>query len=373
MKGASRSLPVSTAPAAVPSPAQQGRAFGADIDALRRRVEAQVGTEDLRRMRGVRAFSFGCEVLGRLLLHFSVHPAVWVAGVVALWVRKQLQVEIGHSILHGCFDKIDPSGRFHSARFRWDAPVEETTWRRGHNHDHHGHTNIVGRDPDIRFGKVRLADAAPYSSDARFGLFNDLLIWPWFFMSMTLHYSGLSDLYIRREGDFQYIDKKDWATVWRCHLVALKKLVPYWAYNFLLFPALAGDGFWYVLAGNLLADVLRDVVTSAAVHCGHIGVESFPRGTRTTSRAQWYERQVRATRNFQVPHWISVLVGGLNFQIEHHLFPRLPPNRLRQIAPEVREICLRHAVPYHSGSWWSVLKDAMGHIVRLSRPPAATG
>jgi fatty acid desaturase len=175
-------------------------AFRADIDAMRKRAYASVGSHDLRRMRRIEAFSLVCEIVGRLLLHFSATSWVWLAGTLALWLRKQLQVEIGHTVLHGCFDKIDATGRYHSARFRWDAPIEESSWRQGHNLDHHGHTNIVGMDPDVRFGKVRLTDALPYQRDHRFGLFNDLIIWPWFFLSITLHYTGLSSTSVKRIG-----------------------------------------------------------------------------------------------------------------------------------------------------------------------------
>lgn len=361
---------VSPAPTGNASRTAQTEAFGAEIDRLRERVEAETGIPDLRRMRRIDALSLGSELVGRLLLHFSASPLMWVAGVIALWLRKQLQVEIGHTVLHGCFDKLDASGRYHSKRFYWDVPVEESSWRQGHNLDHHGHTNVVGKDPDVRFGKVRLTEALPYERFHRWGLLNDLIIWPWFFLSMTLHYTGLSDLYLRQPGDFQYIQRKDWETIKRCHALALRKVVPYYAVNFLLFPALAGAQFWKVLLGNLIAEILRDVIMAAAIHCGHVGtvVAGYPAGTKPSTRAQWYELQVCASHDFRTSHWMSILVGGLNFQIEHHLFPRLPPNQLRRIAPEVRAICERHGVPYNTGPWPRVLWQAMKHIVNLSHP-----
>jgi NADPH-dependent stearoyl-CoA 9-desaturase len=343
--------------------------FGRDIDRMRAALESSTGMRDLQRMRILEAVSLAFELAGRLLLQFGAGIPLWLAGVLSLWLRKQLQVEIGHTVLHGCFDRIDKSGRYNSRTFRWDAPVEESSWRRGHNLDHHGHTNVVGRDPDVRFGKVRLTEALPYSSEYRFGLFNDLIIWPWFFLSMTLHYTGLSDLYLRQNGDFQYIDDKSWQTIKRCHLLALRKLVPYGAINFVLFPALAGANFWKVLLGNLVAEVLRDLIMAAAIHCGHVGASGYPAGTKPTTRAHWYAMQVRASHNFRTSHWISVLVGGLNFQIEHHLFPRVPPNQLRRVAPEVERICTRHGIPYQTGPWLGVLRGAMNRIIALSRPP----
>ena len=76
--------------------------------------------------------------------------------------------------------------------------------------------------------------------------------------------------------------------------------------------------------------------------------------------------QVEATNNFEVCLPLSILCGGLDRQIEHHLFPKLPPARLRKIAPEVRAVCDAHDVTYRTDTWWSTLKKALGHMRNLS-------
>ena len=103
--------------------------------------------------------------------------------------------------------------------------------------------------------------------------------------------------------------------------------MPYYLYNFVLFPVLAGPLFWKVLLGNVLAEVMRDVYSACTIFCGHVGhdVKSYPPGTRAHGRGQWYAMQVEATNNFEVSRPVSVLCGGLDRQIEHHLFPALPP------------------------------------------------
>jgi len=59
------------------------------------------------------------------------------------------------------------------------------------------------------------------------------------------------------------------------------------------------------------------------------------------------------------------LCGGLDRQIEHHLFPQLPPQRLREIAPAVRDICERRGVEYRTDTWRNALGKALSHIGRL--------
>lgn len=83
--------------------------------------------------------------------------------------------------------------------------------------------------------------------------------------------------------------------------------------------------------------------------------------------------QVEATRGFEVSLPLSILCGGLDRQIEHHLFPTLPPPRLREIAPEVRAICERHGVVYRTGSWGTTLRRALTQVARLSRRPCTRG
>src|SRR5205814_142077 len=112
------------------------------------------------------------------------------------------------------------------------------------------------------------------------------------------------------------------------------------------------------------------VYSAATIYCGHVDAAEYPEGTRAHGRGQWYAMQVEATNNFEVSLPISILCGALDRQIEHHLFPRLPPNRLREIAPEIRALCDEHGVKYRSAGWGATLKRALGRIAQLARPSA---
>jgi NADPH-dependent stearoyl-CoA 9-desaturase len=114
---------------------------------------------------------------------------------------------------------------------------------------------------------------------------------------------------------------------------------------------------------------------AATIFCGHVGegVESWPSGKRAHSRGEWYAMQVEAANDFEVRLPVSILCGGLDLQIEHHLFPTLPPQRLREIAPEVRAICARYGVRYKTDTWGNTLRKAFRHIARLSRAEGGRG
>lgn len=350
------------------------QAFGADIDAVRRRIEAEIGQADLRAVARTAAVSRGLEIVGRLLIHFSIEPIGFGLGVLGLAIHKQLHgSEIGHAVLHGAYDKIPGAGRFSSKGYWWETPIDEEAWHEGHNVAHHQYTNVVGKDPDCNYGTIRLNELVPHRPENRHQAFHALYIWPMFTFSMAAHFAGIIDLYKRKPEDYDVLPDKSPATVKRAHRRWLRKIVPYYAREYVLFPALAGPMFWKVALGNWLAEVLRSIYSAATIFTGHVGDDTaaYPAGTRATSRAHWYAMQVEAANDFEVPHVVSILCGGLDKQIEHHLFPKWPPRRLRQVAPEIREICERHGVRYRTGSWPSMLRRVFAQLHRLGRPTAA--
>jgi linoleoyl-CoA desaturase len=163
---------------------------------------------------------------------------------------------------------------------------------------------------------------------------------------------------------------RSWASTKLALRRMLRKVVPHHAREYLLFPALAGPFAWKVLAGNWLAARIRDVYSLATIYCGHTGPEitAYPEGTGAHGRGEWYRMQTEASNNFDVPRWVSLLCGGLDKQIEHHMFPRFPTERLREIAPEIRRICEDHGVPYRSDTWGRTLLGVMKKLGTLSFP-----
>lgn len=347
------------------------RRFGEEIDAVKRSAFARVGAEDVAYVRKVNRFSRWMEVGGRLLIFLSPDPITFSLGVAALWVHKQLQsTEVGHTALHGAYDRLPGAEEFASKTFRWDTPIDEASWRDAHNVRHHGNTNVAGKDPDINFGPVRLTTQTEYSpAHHRWQLpFALGVVFPFFAFVINTHVTGISEAIAPEGRPLHYLADRSAKSRRAALMKALRKYVPYYLYNFALFPLLAGPFFWKVLLGNVLAEVLRDIYSAATIFCGHVGhdVKSYAQGTRARGRGQWYAMQVEATNNFEVSRPISILCGGLDRQIEHHLFPTLPPERLREIAPEIRAICERWGIEYKTDTWGRTLKGALAHIRHLA-------
>jgi delta8-fatty-acid desaturase len=80
----------------------------------------------------------------------------------------------------------------------------------------------------------------------------------------------------------------------------------------------------------------------------------------------WFQKQTRGTLDVACPPWMDWFHGGLQFQVEHHLFPRLPRCHLRRVAPLVRELCRKHGLPYQRCGFW----EANARTLRTLRDAA---
>ncbi len=80
-------------------------------------------------------------------------------------------------------------------------------------------------------------------------------------------------------------------------------------------------------------------------------------------------RQVLTSRNVRGGRFVDFLLGGLNHQIEHHLFPSMPRPSLRRARTLVRAFCQQHGVPYHESTLVASYAQALRHLNAVGRPP----
>ena len=342
--------------------ADQLDAFGAELDAIRERVIAERGEDDVNYMKRVIKVQRGLEAGGRGLLWFGWLPPAWIAGTAALSLSKILDnMEIGHNVMHGQFDWTnDP--KLSSKGFEWDTACPGDQWRHSHNYMHHTHTNIVGKDRDIGYGVLRMSEDEPWRP---YYLGNPLyatLLATFFQYGVALH-----DLEAERiaSGETTLKEKREMMkSIWR--KVRRQSLKDY-----VLFPALSGPGFAFTLAGNATANLTRNLWAFTIIFCGHFpdGTQEFSEEeTADESRGQWYFRQILGSANLEGSKLFHILSGNLSHQIEHHLFPDLPANRYGELSAEVREICERYGVPYNSGPLGKQFGSVVRKICRLALP-----
>ena len=340
--------------------AEQSASLRTELDALRQEYAAKIGAADAAYIRAVRTVARAAHMAGRILIHVSLDPISWGAGVVALAVYKALEnMEIGHNVLHGQYDFMaDPS--FSSATYEWDLAATARSWKRAHNATHHVFTNVIGRDRDFGY------DAFRFSADV-----------PWrplhLLQPLLSPVSGLFFEYAIGAYDLGLLEalgpkpsRAPAPTRREPREAARKGLTEY-----VFYPALAGPFAPKVAAGNALANAIRNGWAYAIIYCGHLTERTATfreEDLAREDRAGWYARQVMGSSNFEASRIVHVLSGHLGFQIEHHLFPNIPASRYPEMAPRVREICERHGLPYATGSLASQFTSAMRRLVRFAVP-----
>ena len=84
------------------------------------------------------------------------------------------------------------------------------------------------------------------------------------------------------------------------------------------------------------------------------------------ARLDFLRQQVLTARNVRAHALTDFLYGGLNYQIEHHLFPRLPRNKLKQAQAITRPYCDTHSIPYHETGWLESYREILQHFHEVS-------
>ena len=79
-------------------------------------------------------------------------------------------------------------------------------------------------------------------------------------------------------------------------------------------------------------------------------------------------QQVLTARNVRAHPVTDFWFGGLNYQIEHHLFPSMPRNQLKAAQATVRAFCQARGIPYHETRVWQAYRDTLRHLHRVSAP-----
>lgn len=343
------------------SPAQLEQ-FGAELDALRARTVAKIGEEDARYIRRVVKVQRYCEASGRILLFASFFPPCWLLGTLLLGLAKILDnMEIGHNVMHGQYDWMrDP--HLNGKTYEWDIAGTSDNWRKTHNFKHHTYTNVRGMDDDIGYGLLRLF---PEQRWRPFYLFQPLvailfaLLFEW---GIAIQDLELGRYFSGRKTREQLA--KEFKPVGRKMRRQILK-------DYVIFPLLAGPFFLPVLAGNFVANLIRNLWTYVIIFCGHFtaDVQLFARSVvDNESRGHWYWRQILGSSNLKGGKLFHVMTGNLSHQIEHHLFPDIPAWRYEAMAREVRAICARYGVQYNTGRLSVQFAQVIGRILRHALP-----
>ena len=252
---------------------------------------------------------------------------------------------VTHEAAHGqVFESSKTNERVGRLLANGVVGISYTWWMHKHSR-HHANPNQVDKDPDIAPGVLRFTedDAATVTSRAR-GFFTRNQGWAFFPLitleGLNLHVTSVRSLL---EGGITWPRLRE-------ALIIIVRLAVY-----------VGVIFW-VLSPGLAAAFLGVQLAVFGFYMGasfapnHKGMKILP----ADARVDFFTKQVVTSRNIRGGHVMTNAMGGLNYQIEHHLFPTMPRPHLARAREIVMEYCERLEVPYTE----TTLMESYGIVVR---------
>lgn len=285
----------------------------------------------------------GCGVLYALLVFVA---ASW-------WVALPLAILLGLALAVAAFNIQHDGGHGAYSDHRWVNKLASLTldllggssymWARKHNTIHHSYTNVAGHDDDINLGV--LGRLSPHQRHLKFHRLQHFYMWFLYgFLPIKWHvYDDFQNLIAGRIAGHRFPRPRGWDLA---ILFGGKALF----FSLAIGLPMLFHPWWGVLALYGIASFVQGVALSVVFQMAHCVEEAaFPQPSPGTGRieASWAEHQVETTVDFAPRNRVLAwLVGGLNFQVEHHLFPQICHIHYPALAKVVEETCHEFGLRY---------------------------
>ncbi|WP_236252861.1 acyl-CoA desaturase [Echinicola sp. 20G] len=261
-----------------------------------------------------------------------------------------------HDAIHGTYSKNRKINKLLSYSLNM-VGANATVWKIQHNVLHHSYTNIDEGDDDLNVPLF-----LRFSPHAKKNCFHAYQHWyTWFFYCLSTLSWVTSKDFIRLDryykmgllkGKHIYLNTLFKMVAWKMVYYTFILLLP-----ILFSPFGAGE----ILLAFLLLHFVTGLCISLVFQTAHIMPEvSFPIMNKDGEvKGERIIHQLLTTCNYSEKNRVfSWLIGGLNYQVEHHLFPDVCHVHYHKIAPIVRETAAEYQLPYYSKvSFWDALKS----------------
>ncbi|WP_216853451.1 fatty acid desaturase family protein [Phytoactinopolyspora halotolerans] len=267
---------------------------------------------------------------------------IWVifAFVGNSWFQLLLAAALGIVLTQFGFLGHDSAHRQIFASHRWNDWTSRVVsgvfmglshgWWTSKHSRHHANPNKEGRDPDVGAGVFAFT---PSAARARRGLPARLTPRQGYYFFPLLLLEGLA-LHVASVQTL--IQRRDLKHRWWEAAMLTGRLGGYVAVLLIVLPPGKAAAFFGVQMG------LFGLILGAAFAPNHIGMPIVP----GTMKIDFLQRQVLMSRNIRGGWLTSLAMGGLNYQIEHHLFPSMPRPSLRKAQRMVKDHCAKHKISY---------------------------
>ena len=358
---------------------QQKEQLAKGLSKLQKESIDNLSIKDFKHLKKMERWGRACTILGYSTAWIIPNPIsafLISVGNINRWAN------MAHPILHGGYDKIEGvPERYTSKGFAkgwrrmldWPDWFLVAGWDQEHNRLHHYR---LGEeiDPSQLEKNMRWLRESIIPMWLRYLLVAFFAcIWkPIYYSQSTLRELRTLDAKNRKDKNYQPITSKSpkcWSpfhsegqNYW------LKCFLPYFAFRFILIPALflplGTTAVVSVFLTSLMAEILTNLHSFLVIIPNHTG-DDIPRfDDPTSSKSEFYYRQIVGSVNYRTGSNINDFMHGwLNYQIEHHLWPALPISQYQKLQPKVKTLCEAHGVEYRQESVFKRLKKAVDVMV----------
>lgn len=272
------------------------------------------------------------------VLVFAPIPA-WLGAVLSLlagFAIAQVGFNVGHDAIHGSLS-ANPNVNAIFARSFDVMGASSRMWSWAHNVVHHTYTNVPGTDHDLEPGFYLHF----YRRGARGFLhrFQHVYAWGLYFFTMIV--------WVFKK-DFVQLVERGAQTTRRDVIDVIAGKLLHWAFWLGVPMWLSPFAWWQVIIGYVLVLAMTGFTAAVVFQLAHV-VEGpdFPHAKNDLLEGDFYAHQLKTTANFAPGSAVATFfTGGLNHQVEHHLFPRVAHIHYPQLAPIVKACAEKHGVPY---------------------------
>lgn len=221
---------------------------------------------------------------------------------------------------------------------------------------HHRFCQVETKDPDMDVAHVIALTAAAFESKGRVGKF--LLRYQYLFIWPLALFFGQSQRHLSQLGVFQKLHR---------YRIDVLVLILHFSLWFGVPCFILDVPFSRALLGYVVPLFILGPHLAAIFWINHIGMPLI----KNTEDFSFFEHQYVTSRSISSGSGLHWFFGGLNFQIEHHLFPQVPSYRLRRVKLIVQRHFANRQIAYAEISWFQAVRAITLHLRALSRPGAS--
>lgn len=291
-------------------------------------------------------------LLGVSVALLAIHPPFWLQLLTAALMAVAF-TQLGfllHDVCHRCLARGARRNLILGLIFGDLLTGISPAWWKSNHNAHHSHPNESGNDPNIEIPILAFTEAQAQRTRgiARFIVRHQTIFLFPIFCLQGFNMLVQSIVFLRRSQN---------ASLMRREAPAL--LLHYLWYGGLVFAALGPvEGVVFILVHHGLTGLYAGSVFAP----NHKGMPVLEPGTEVA----FLHQQVLTARNVAGHPLTDYWYGGLNYQIEHHLFPSLPRNNLGRAQTIVRAFCAAHGIDYHETGMLASYREVLGHLKEMS-------